>query len=132
MGQHVAHTLRRTARIAPVEPGKRQPLQSSGRGLVAGDLAGIFMAQLVQRKVQLRGEGLGACDRGLIPGKEAAHLGPRAQALFGIGQGVPAEGLDRHPKPDCAEDIGEAAAMCAVQDRAGGGQRWQAEPVRAP
>ncbi len=60
--------------------------------------------------------------------EEAAHLGPAAQALFGIGQRGAAQLFDPAAKADGAEHIGEAAAAAMVHERTGRGDGGQVQP----
>ena len=58
------------------------------------DLGGVFVAQLVEREGAAGGDLARAVDGVLVAGEEAAHLGLRPQAAFGIGERGAAEIVD--------------------------------------
>ena len=74
MLHHATHPRGCTARIAPLKPRLRQPPQPLRGGLILGNLAGIFIAQFIQRKIQPRRQCRRTADRPLMPRKKAAHL----------------------------------------------------------
>ena len=109
---------RSAARGAPADP--RPPrLPSDTRS-----------ASSSRRKVQLSAIAPLRWTASSWPAKRREHLGLRAQAALGVGQGGAAEGVDAAAGADAGQDVDEPAAAAVVHDRLGRGDERQAEAPR--
>ena len=126
------HMLGGAAGIAPLQSLKRQTAQAACGAFAFCDLAGIFMAQLIQRKGQPRGKRACACHGVAVPLEKTVHFSARAQPPFGIAQGVAAKIINPCAQPDRAEHIRHPSPVPAMHERHPRGERGQVEILREP
>ncbi len=131
--------FRRARGVAPREARARQTRQTFGWNLAVRDLGGVFVAQFIKREgATLRDLGRTRHGR-LVALKETLHLGTGPQALFAVGEGGAAQGIDADAFSDGGQYVGQLAPLPSVHDgpRAGNRGETQAlgeggEPVKPP
>ena len=125
--EHVFHLLGRAVGVAPAQAFIGEAAQAAGGGFAVGELAWVFVAQLVEGEGEGVGKLSGAVDGVLVAGEEAEHFGVGAQAAFAVGERVAAQRLHPAAGADGGEHVGEAAAAGVVHHWRGRGDGGQAE-----
>ena len=113
--------------VAPFETLVGEAGQALGGGFAIRDFRGVFVAQLVELEGEAVCKSGGAVDGIGVGAEEAAHLGFRPKALFGIGKRGAAEVVDLAAGADGGEHVGQLAAVAVVHERRGTGDGGDGE-----
>ncbi len=117
MVRHPAHPVRHALRVALIQPLIRQADQARLRVLAIRDLFGILVFQLIQRERTVGGDFPRIFKRLWMVPEQSRHLFRAAQALFGVGLRLFANGVNRPALAHTGQHIRQLPPRSVVHQR---------------